>query len=130
LEASLNAVVVLFRPFPVRHAGLILGWIVTVIVVALYTLVTAGEYLLRFDTVLRRFRRVRAADTTPRGPETGPEHKEDGRGAQQSHKPNNSGVGGVVNHDDRLGDGGASGFACGTETIQIYFVRDQEFPPI
>lgn len=40
-----NAVVVLFRPFPALNAGRIVGWIVTIIVVVIYTIMTCIDYL-------------------------------------------------------------------------------------
>jgi len=39
------AVVVLFRPFSALYAGRIVCWIMTVIVVAVYTVITAKDYL-------------------------------------------------------------------------------------
>ena len=44
-ECNENAVVVLFRPFSALYAGRIVCWIVTVIVVAVYTVITVKDYL-------------------------------------------------------------------------------------
>ena len=46
--------------------GIILGWVLTVIVVALYTFVTVGEYILWFNKVLRlKSQKVHTANAEP-----------------------------------------------------------------
>jgi len=44
-ECNGHAVVVLFRPFPALNAGRIVGWIVIIIFVVIYTIVTFMDYL-------------------------------------------------------------------------------------
>jgi hypothetical protein len=44
-ECNINAVVVLFRPFSALRAGRIAGWIMTVIFVVIYTIITFMDYL-------------------------------------------------------------------------------------
>jgi hypothetical protein len=44
-ECNGRAVVVLFRPFPALNAGRIVGWIVIIIFVVIYTIVTFMDYL-------------------------------------------------------------------------------------
>ena len=76
-ECNGNAVVVLFKPFPVFHVGIILGWVVTVVVVSLYTFVTVGEYIVWFIKGLRKeSQKVKTENSGPRreDPWTGQEH--------------------------------------------------------
>jgi hypothetical protein len=44
-ECNSHAVVVLFRPFSALHAGRIVCWVLTVIVVVVYTLITMKDHL-------------------------------------------------------------------------------------
>lgn len=43
-ECNPNAVVVLFRPFSALHGGRIVGWIITVTVVSIYSCITGLDY--------------------------------------------------------------------------------------
>jgi hypothetical protein len=56
-ECNLNAVVVLFRPFSALHAGRIVCWVLTVIVVVVYTLITLKDHLP--SPLKRAYQRVR-----------------------------------------------------------------------
>lgn len=55
-ECNANAMVVLFGPFKVFNAGMIIGWIVTVITFVVYTSVTIIDYLP--EEGLRRIKKV------------------------------------------------------------------------
>ena len=44
-ECNKNASVVVFRPFSALHAGRIAGWVLTVIVVVVYTMITLKDHL-------------------------------------------------------------------------------------
>ena len=56
-ECNKNAVVVFFRPFSALHAGRVAGWVLTVIVVVVYTLITLKDHLP--SPLKRAYQRVR-----------------------------------------------------------------------
>jgi hypothetical protein len=64
-ECNDNAVVVLFQPFSALRGGRIVGWIVTVAVIATYTGMTVTEYWMKCQGQVQRIvrRRVKIWDT-------------------------------------------------------------------
>jgi hypothetical protein len=72
-ECNGNAVVVLFRPFSALHAGRIVGWVVTMAVIVLYTGVTTIEYWMKCREqvqlwIIRRRVRISDAEAEPNLP--------------------------------------------------------------